>query len=184
MAKTRLTEIIEAEVFNLFYLKYGYRGAFEVSVYRNKKLNRVDYVGYDKKNNTVFIEIKQSLQDFRSKSGHTFYGNKNYYAMPEKLWQRVKDDIPAGVGVYVLRVLNKPTDFNVYYYGITAYELVCVKTSTINKVSVFTSKQLEKLKYNVLTAANSNIRRLTHSRRFVVTDEKLARKNFEPSRYR
>ena len=46
-------------------------------------------------------EIKQSVQDFKSKNKLSFFGNKNYFVMPYSLYEKVKDEIPAKIGVYV-----------------------------------------------------------------------------------
>lgn len=47
----------------------------------------------------VCVEIKISKSDFKSKHGHNFCGNCNFYAMPRDLYPEVKDLIPDGVGV-------------------------------------------------------------------------------------
>lgn len=47
----------------------------------------------------VFFEIKVTARDFKSKNGHNFKGNLNYYVMPRSLFLEVKDSIPDGVGV-------------------------------------------------------------------------------------
>ncbi|MDR1630068.1 MAG: hypothetical protein LBS36_07655 [Oscillospiraceae bacterium] len=47
------------------------------------------------------FEIKVSLSDFKSKHGHNFVGNLNYYIVPNELYPKVKDLIPEGIGVLV-----------------------------------------------------------------------------------
>lgn len=49
-------------------------------------------------------EVKSSVEDFHSKNGHNFLGDFNYYVMPKDVFEKVKDEIPYGIGVYV------PTD--------------------------------------------------------------------------
>ena len=44
-------------------------------------------------------EIKSSVDDFHSKNGHNFIGDKNYYVMPESVFESVKNEIPYFVGV-------------------------------------------------------------------------------------
>lgn len=46
----------------------------------------------------ICFEIKVSLDDFRSKNGHNFIGNLNYYVMPYALYNAVKDKIPENIG--------------------------------------------------------------------------------------
>ena len=50
----------------------------------------------------VCIELKQSVQDFHSKAKVTFLGNRNYYAMPFDIYEKVKDEIPKEIGVFTL----------------------------------------------------------------------------------
>lgn len=71
---------------------------------------RVDYVQFKPVNNSVSgiekgdfycFEVKSSVEDFRSKNGHNFLGDYNYYVMPEEVYEKVKKEIPYKVGVYV-----------------------------------------------------------------------------------
>lgn len=70
---------------------------------------RVDYMRFKPVNNTVSgiekgdfycYEVKSSVADFHSKNGHNFIGDFNYYVMPPKVFELVKDEIPYDVGVY------------------------------------------------------------------------------------
>lgn len=70
---------------------------------------RVDYMNFKPVNNTVSgiekgdfycYEIKSSVEDFRSKNGHNFIGDFNYYVMPEDVYKAVSLEIPYKVGVY------------------------------------------------------------------------------------
>ena len=71
---------------------------------------RVDYMKFKPVNNTVsgiekgdFLcyEVKSSVEDFHSKNGHNFIGDFNYYIMPEDVYEKVKNEIPYQVGVYI-----------------------------------------------------------------------------------
>lgn len=53
-------------------------------------------------------EIKISKSDFKSKHGHNFVGNVNYYVMPKALYEEVKDQIPDDIGV-ILYIEGKTT---------------------------------------------------------------------------
>lgn len=46
-------------------------------------------------------EIKSSVEDFHSEHGHNFIGDYNYYVMPYEVYEKVKDEIPYHIGVYV-----------------------------------------------------------------------------------
>ena len=71
---------------------------------------RVDYMRFNPVNNSISgiekgdfycYEIKSSVEDFQSKHGHNFIGDFNYYVMLEDVYEKVKDDIPYGIGVLV-----------------------------------------------------------------------------------
>lgn len=78
--------------------------------YATSNAVRVDYMKFKPVNNTVSgiekgdfycYEVKSSVEDFRSKNGHNFIGDFNYYVMPEDVYEKVKDEIPYKVGVLV-----------------------------------------------------------------------------------
>ena len=54
-------------------------------------------------------EIKISKSDFKSKHGHNFVGNANYYVMPKPHYEEVKDQIPDDIGV-ILYIEGKTTN--------------------------------------------------------------------------
>lgn len=70
---------------------------------------RVDYMRFKPVNNSVSgiekgdvycYEVKSSVADFKSKHGHNFVGDYNYYIMPHDVFLAVVDKIPGYVGVY------------------------------------------------------------------------------------
>ena len=61
----------------------------------------VDCISYNCNRETTCYEIKQSVSDFHSKSAVTFIGDKNYYVMPLEIYEKVKEEIPKDIGVYV-----------------------------------------------------------------------------------
>lgn len=71
---------------------------------------RVDFMRFKPFNNTVSgiekgdfycYEVKSSVEDFRSKNGHNFLGDYNYYVMPEDVFEKVMNEIPYYIGVFV-----------------------------------------------------------------------------------
>lgn len=44
-------------------------------------------------------EIKVTKSDFKSKNGHNFVGNCNYYVIPKELYDDVKDLVPEDIGI-------------------------------------------------------------------------------------
>lgn len=83
--------------------------------YATSNAVRVDFMKFKPANNTVSgiekgdfycYEVKSSVEDFRSKNGHNFLGDYNYYVMPEDVYEKVKNEIPYKVGVFVLEKQN------------------------------------------------------------------------------
>lgn len=86
--------------------------------YATQNAVRVDFMQFKPVNNTVSgiekgdfycYEVKSSVEDFHSKNGHNFIGDFNYYVMPEEVFEKVKNEIPHYVGVFV------PTDKSLRY---------------------------------------------------------------------
>lgn len=48
---------------------------------------------------TTCFEVKISVSDFKSKNGHNFHGNKNYYVVPKDILQTVLPLVPDGIGL-------------------------------------------------------------------------------------
>ena len=78
--------------------------------YGTSKMVRVDFMRFKPVNNTVSgiekgdffcYEVKSSVEDFHSKNGHNFIGDYNYYIMPEEVFDKVKNEIPYHVRVFV-----------------------------------------------------------------------------------
>ena len=44
-------------------------------------------------------ECKITLTDFKSKNGHNFHGNKNYYVVPNYLVKDIKDLVGDDIGI-------------------------------------------------------------------------------------
>lgn len=98
--------------------------------YATSKAVRVDFMKFKPVNNTVSgiekgdffcYEVKSSVEDFHSKNGHNFLGDYNYYVMPEEVYEKVKNEIPYGVGVFVPEKRNYRGDW---------YDLKSVKKAT------------------------------------------------------
>ncbi|WP_352416365.1 hypothetical protein [Oscillibacter ruminantium] len=78
----------------------GTFGCFEVTIGWFGK-ERVDYMTYNTKGEFRCYEIKVSVADFHSKAAITFVGDFNYYVLTRELYEKVKDEIPKGIGVYI-----------------------------------------------------------------------------------
>lgn len=55
-------------------------------------------------------ELKASKADFRSKAKLSFIGHYNYFVLPEALFEKVKDEIPAHIGVMVYHQYLSPEE--------------------------------------------------------------------------
>ena len=99
MGKTEETLQLEKSIFRATK-KTGVFGCFEVTIGFFGK-ERVDYMTYDTKGIFRCYEIKTSVSDFRSKSKNTFCGHYNYYVLTKEVYEKVKDEIPKHVGVFM-----------------------------------------------------------------------------------
>lgn len=44
-------------------------------------------------------EVKITYADFKSKNGHNFFGNENYYCVPKELAPKIEHEIPEDIGI-------------------------------------------------------------------------------------
>lgn len=99
------TKDIENVLYNYLWRKGRYI-IFEIavpkSIQKRYHRDRLDMLMYD--TNGIFrgIEIKRNLQDFRSSASWSWISNYNYFAMPNSLYAKVKNEIPDGIGVWVI----------------------------------------------------------------------------------
>ena len=98
MSKTELTKQLEIALWRTTR-KQGTFGCHEVTIGFFGK-ERVDYMTYETNGTFRCFEIKVSASDFRSNNKNSFVGHLNYYVMPIELYEKVKSEIPAHVGVY------------------------------------------------------------------------------------
>lgn len=105
-----LSKMLERDVLDKAYW------ASEVTIDYMTEPKRVDYMAYRPQNQTVsgiekghftVYEVKSCVEDFRSKNGHNFIAEKNYYVMPLDVYEKVKDEVPYGVGVYCQHASKK-----------------------------------------------------------------------------
>lgn len=51
---------------------------------------------------TTCFEVKITVSDFKSENGHNFHGNRNYYAVPIEIYDKIESLTPPGIGIIVL----------------------------------------------------------------------------------
>ena len=97
--KTKETLSLEHALYKAT-MKMGVFGCPEVTIgwYGHE---RVDYMTYDTKGIFRCYEIKVSKADFRSTAALSFVGHYNYFVITKDLYEKVKNEIPAEIGVYV-----------------------------------------------------------------------------------
>lgn len=104
------TKDIENIAYNYFW-KTGWYGVFEVAIPRaiinKRRRERVDMLTYETTGIYRAYEIKNSKSDFYSNCAWSWIGHYNYFIMPYSLYLEVKQDIPEGIGVWVVREHNK-----------------------------------------------------------------------------
>lgn len=107
------TKEIENIAYNYLWKKGRYI-IFEVSVPRSIQSryhrDRLDMCMYDTDGTFRGIEIKRNLQDFHSSASWSWICNYNYFCMPNDLYMKVKDEIPDGIGVWVVYEGSKTMD--------------------------------------------------------------------------
>jgi hypothetical protein len=103
--KTQTTLDLERAIWLATRKHMGTFGCFEVTIgYYGHE--RVDYITYDSKGTWRCYEIKATKADFHSKAALSFVGHYNYYVLTRELYEQVKAEIPADIGVYVLGGYN------------------------------------------------------------------------------
>ena len=104
------TKEIENIAYNYLWKKGKYL-IFEVAIpkaIQNKyHRERLDLCEYDSDGTFRGYEIKRNLQDFHSGCAWSWICNYNYFIMPNDLYYKVKDEIPDGIGVWVVREGSK-----------------------------------------------------------------------------
>lgn len=104
------TKDIEHIVYNHLWEKGKYL-VFEVAAPRelvNKHhRERVDLLMYESTGIWKCFEIKNSVSDFRSSAKLSFWGDYNYYILNADIYESVKDEIPNGIGVWLVHKPDK-----------------------------------------------------------------------------
>lgn len=99
------TKDIERIVYKHFWKK-GWYGVFEVAVPRaivNRcHRERVDLLTYETGGIYRAYEIKNSVSDFYSGCKWSFIANYNYFILNASIYEKVKKDIPQGIGVWLI----------------------------------------------------------------------------------
>lgn len=118
--KSELTKSIEKKLFKSME-KLGQFLVLECCIgFGGGDNDRVDAISYNttKKEITCF-EIKVSVTDFHSKNKLSFVGNRNYFILTEDVYDKVKNEIPKQIGVYIY----EPKHYEPYRYNYNNNEM-------------------------------------------------------------
>ena len=99
------TKEIESIAYDYLWKKGRYiicEVAVPRSIQNRYHRDRLDMLIYDSDGIFRGIEIKRNLQDFHSSASWSWIANYNYFCMPLSLYNKVKDEIPDGIGVWVI----------------------------------------------------------------------------------
>ena len=106
-----------------------------------------DAVKYDHKGNITCFEIKTSVADFKSKNKVSFHGHYNSYVLTRDVYEKVKNDIPKYIGVWV----------------ISGNSLFCFKRPTRRKMSISVESMIGFMLRSAFNKTNIQRRGLTHA---------------------
>lgn len=88
-----------------YYVKKRRAIFFELGLLRMGRL-RADIFVLAMNGHVVVVECKSSVADYRGdakkKLSYLDYSNQFYYAMPEAVYLKVRETIPAGVGTFIM----------------------------------------------------------------------------------
>ena len=98
------TKELENALYNHLWHK-GWFGVFECAIpkclCRKKRRERVDMLTYELNGVWRCIELKVSKTDLHSNNALSFFGNYNYLAIPEELYNDAVEMLPRDIGIYV-----------------------------------------------------------------------------------
>lgn len=155
--KNELTQKLELAI-RRATSKVGVFQCYEVKIgfdYENK-YGRVDFLTIDTKNIVRCYEIKSSVSDFRSKAKWTFVGDYNYFVMDQDTFDKVKDEIPRHVGVYIFGQCVKRPKKQI----VTDNTLSLIKMSMIRSLSRDVDKLYKLENPRIIEQYESTITRL------------------------
>ena len=84
-----------------YYTQKRYCVSKEIGLCKRGRL-RADFLALNTKREIIIVEVKSCVQDFRTdKKWHKYlpYCNKLYFALTPKVWEKLKTEIPKGIGV-------------------------------------------------------------------------------------
>lgn len=163
--KTETTKKLEELLANRFNRRNDFY-VFECTIgWCGKEI--VDCIMYNCQREIYCYEIKQSKQDFHSKNKLTFIGNKNYFVMPYKLYQEVKNEIPSEIGVFVaIDRLEIKEEEEIYNFGIKKTKSWAEPVDGLKELYCIKSARKQELKADKEVILSSMLRSMQRDRIF------------------
>nr|DAP64625.1 MAG TPA: DNA repair protein MmcB-like protein [Caudoviricetes sp.] len=125
----------------------------------------VDCVMYNCQREVNCYEIKQSVADFHSKNKLSFFGNKNYFVMPYSLYEKVKNEIPYGIGVYVaIDRLERKEELMTNMYDVTNKKIYVEPIDGMKELYCIKSAKKQDLKADKEVILSSMLRSMQRDR--------------------
>lgn len=159
--KNELTQKLEEAIRRVTY-KVGTFRCLEVKIgfdYNNEH-GRVDYLTIDTKNIIRCYEVKSSVSDFRSKAKWTFVGHYNYFVLDQDTWDKVKDEVPPHVGVYVFGAcVKKPKKQQVSDEMINLIQMSMIRSLSRDSDKLYKTKNpriIEQYETRITNLQNEN----------------------------
>lgn len=133
----------------------------------------VDCVMYNCQREVNCYEIKQSVADFHSKNKLSFFGNKNYFVMPYILYEKVQNEIPYGIGVYVaIDRLERKEELMTNMYGVTNKKIYVEPIDGMKELYCIKSAKKQDLKADKEVILSSMLRSMQRDRILNIGDDK------------
>ena len=133
----------------------------------------VDCVMYNCQREVNCYEIKQSVADFHSKNKLSFFGNKNYFVMPYSLYEKVKNEIPYGIGVYVaIDRLERKEELMTNMYDVTNKKIYAEPIDGMKELYCIKSAKKQDLKADKEVILSSMLRSMQRDRILNIGDDK------------
>lgn len=141
------TKEIEHIAYKYLWRK-GWYGCFEVAIPRaiNNKYHRerVDLLSYETTGIFRAYEIKRTKSDFNSGCAWSWIGHYNYFIMPAALYNEVKDEIPDGIGVWLVYQTGKNKGFMDCVKKPKKRELLCSSADMVFSLMQALSREYKK----------------------------------------
>lgn len=133
----------------------------------------VDCVMYNCQREVNCYEIKQSVADFHSKNKLSFFGNKNYFVMPYILYEKVQNEIPYGIGVYVaIDRLERKEELMTNMYGVTNKKIYVEPIDGMKELYCIKPAKKQDLKADKEVILSSMLRSMQRDRILNIGDDK------------